>query len=856
MLKRYLFFFFLSLISIATFAQGSETFKNIPAANSGYTERTWTGDNGLPWKATDARTDEVVFTGDKAILIREGSLTCNNIPNGITKITFDYVQRYTGTGDGRLEVYINGVKKGETPVTTKDVVASFTLDNIDVNGTFNLEIRQPTVGTTTKNRIAIDNVVWTGYAGTPCVAPTAQPTNLILNATPKTVSGTFTASVPEADNYLILRSTTSTLSSNPVNGTTYSPGQTVGGATVVANTTEDNFTDNNLTPSSQYYYFIFAVNSNCSGGPVYLTNSPLTSTITTPPIPACTTPSSAPASLTLTPATNSIAGSFPAVSGANRYLVIRSLASTLSATPQNGMVYNEGAAFGGGVVVAFNNSTSFNATGLNSNVKYYFFVYAANAECTGEPFYSATNTTANATTIEEANGIPTGYYDGAAGLTCLPLKTKLRDIISTGYVQLSYTPGVWNAYKFTDMRRNDANTQDIIWDIYSDNPNGPEPYTFTFGTNQCGNYSGEGSCYNREHSTPKSWFADAYPMYSDVNHLYPTDGYVNNVRGNYPYGEVSTVSYTSLNGSKLGLANSFGYSGVVFEPINEYKGDLARTSFYMATRYQNEIIANNWAGNGSANQLFLSTSDEPNADKRKLQIYDAWYLKTIWKWHVQDPVSQKEIDRNNAVYYKSGQNNRNPYIDHPEYVALIWECTGILPVTITDLSAVLKDAEVLIKWYATYETNFKQFEIERSTNGTDFMSIGTVQGKNLANYNFTDRNLPSASVAYYRLKMIDIDGKFEYSKIVSVKMNNSLTNNIVVYPNPAKNVLKIQFKTPLLETSQLQIIDLTGRTVMQSTIQSMSNMVTEDVSKLPSGRYLLRIVSTTEVINSSFMIMK
>lgn len=857
MLKRYLFFFILIAFSTSSIAQGVETFTNIPTSGSGYAERTWTGDNGLPWKATDARTDEVVNTGNKAILIREGALTCNGMPNGITKLTFDYVQRYSGTG-GYLEIYINGNKVGQTPTTTQDAVASFTLDNINVSGTFNLEIRQPTtnVSPNPKIRIAIDNVVWTAFSGAACVAPTAQPTSLSLTSTPKSISGTFVEANPEVDNYLIVRSTSSSLSGMPVDGTNYTAGQTLGGGTVVAITTENTFTDNNLNPSTLYYYFIFSRNDNCNGGPLYLTASPLNSSISTPSIPACVTPLGAPTGLTLTPATNSIAGTFTAVSNANRYLVIRSLASSLSATPVNGTAYSEGAAFGGGVIVSYNSSTSFNASGLNNNVKYYFFVYAANAECTGEPMYSTTNAASSATTKEETNGIPPGYYDGTAGLTCLPLKTKLRDIISTGHVQLSYTPGVWNAYKFTDMKRNDDNTKDIIWDIYSDNPNGPDPYTFTFSTNQCGTYSKEGDCYNREHSTPKSWFADAYPMYTDVNHLYPTDGYVNNMRSNYPYGEVSTVSFTSRNGSKLGNANSFGYKKTVFEPINEYKGDVARTSFYMATRYQNEIINNNWSANGTANELFLSPSEEPNPDKRKLQIYDAWYLQTIFKWHTQDPVSQKEIDRNNAIYYKSGQNNRNPYIDHPEYVALVWECSGVIPVTITDFTALLQNESVVINWYATYETNFKEFEIERSTNGTDFLKIGTVQGKNLANYSFTDQNLPQATVVYYRLKMVDIDGKFEYSKIVPVKLNNSLKNNILIYPNPVKNVLKIQLKSVLAENSQLQIVDLTGRTVMQSTLKNRSNVITEDVSKLPAGRYILRILSSAEVINSSFIIMK
>lgn len=855
MLKRYLFFMLISVFSLGTFAQGTETFTNIPAANSGYTERVWTGDNGLQWKATDARTDLSIVNGNRAILIREGSLTCNGMPNGITKLTFSYQQQFTGT-DGILEIYINGTKVGTTPPSVKDVAMSYSLDNINISGSFNLEIRQTTIatGSDPKLRIAIDDVVWTAYTGAACATPTAQPTSLNLTSTPQSISGTYTEANPEVDNYLIVRSTSSTLSANPVDGVNYSAGQSLGGGTVVAVTTENNFVENNLTPSTLYYYFIFARNDNCTGGPVYLTTAPLTSSISTTAIPACTTPANSPSGLNLIPANNSIAGSFSSVASANRYLVIISTASTLSATPANGTTYSEGASFGGGKVVSYNGTTSFNATGLTSGVTYYFFVYAGNSECTGEPFYSTSSSNASATTTTQATGIPAGYYDGTDALTCQPLKTKLRDIISTGYNQLSYA-GVWTAYKYTDIHRNDANTADIIWDIYSDNPNGPEPYTYTFGTDQCGTYGVEGDCYNREHSTPKSWFADATPMYTDVNHLYPTDGKVNGVRSNYPYGEVTTVSYTSQNGSKLGIGNNFGYTKVVFEPINEYKGDLARTSFYMATRYQNEIIANNWSANGTANEVFLSSTDQPNADKRKLQIYDDWYLKTIFKWSNQDPVSQKEIDRNNAVYYKSGQNNRNPFIDHPEYIAKIWECTGVLPVTITDFTAILQNDAVVINWYATYETNFKQFEIERSTNSTDFIKVGTVQGKNLANYSFTDDQLPSASIVYYRLKMIDIDGKYEYSKIVQIKLNTNFTK-VLVYPNPVSNVLKIQLKTILSENSQLQIVDLTGRTVQKTNIPNRTNVITQDVSSLPSGRYFIRITNNSEVINSSFIIMK
>ncbi len=91
-------------------------------------------------------------------------------------------------------------------------------------------------------------------------------------------------------------------------------------------------------------------------------------------------------------------------------------------------------------------------------------------------------------------------------------------------------------------------------------------------------YSGEGSCYNREHAFPRSWFGGAVsPMNTDVHHVFATDGYVNGRRSSYPYGDVASATYTSSNGSKLGAGSSAsGYTGTVFEPIDEFKGDFAR----------------------------------------------------------------------------------------------------------------------------------------------------------------------------------------------------------------------------------------------------------------------------------------
>ena len=219
------------------------------------------------------------------------------------------------------------------------------------------------------------------------------------------------------------------------------------------------------------------------------------------------------------------------------------------------------------------------------------------------------------------------------------------------------------------------------------------------------------------------------------------------------------------------------------------------------------------------------------------------------------PVSKKELDRNNAIYYQSGQNNRNPYIDHPEYAALVFQCTGLLPVTITNFTAAKNNEEVLLKWYATYETDFKQYEVERSINGINFNKIGQIAGRNLANYSYYDQNLPNSSVVYYRLKMIDIDGKYSYSKTLAVKLNNNLSNAIV-YPNPANASLNIKLLQVLAANSSLQVTDIAGRIVMQKMVSNGTINFPLDVKSLPSGRYFIKIQNTHQLITQSFVVIK
>ena len=151
-------------------------------------------------------------------------------------------------------------------------LATATFTNVNVSGSFNLEIRQVTAGL----RIGIDDVSWTSFGGTPCTEPISQPTTLNLTPTINSVSGSFTAATPTVDGYLVVRSLSSILTLNPADGTTYAAGQTLGNGTIVTSGASTNFADNGLSSNTLYYYFIFAYNSiSCTGAPNYLTVNPL-----------------------------------------------------------------------------------------------------------------------------------------------------------------------------------------------------------------------------------------------------------------------------------------------------------------------------------------------------------------------------------------------------------------------------------------------------------------------------------------------------------------------------------------------------------------------------------------------------
>eukprot|EP01080_Neovahlkampfia_damariscottae_P010237 gene10237-2657_t len=225
-------------------------------------------------------------------------------------------------------------------------------------------------------------------------------------------------------------------------------------------------------------------------------------------------------------------------------------------------------------------------------------------------------------------------------------KQKLHGIISK-HKKLPYHK-VWSAFEQLDTNEKCGRG---IEDIYSKNC--WLPGNQRKGGQQCNRLVyRENQCYNREHSWPKSWWGGSQRLksYTDLHHLFPTDGYVNFRRGNLPLGEViAPIRFQSTNGAKVGKCRH-NPRKLCFEPSFEYHGDLARVYFYMSFRYMNDFKCCKKEG-------IRNSEMEP------------WLLNTLKKWHVEDPVSSKEKRRNDKIHMIQG--NRNPFVDHPNWVEKI-----------------------------------------------------------------------------------------------------------------------------------------------------------------------------------------
>ncbi|MCF8228140.1 MAG: endonuclease [Bacteroidales bacterium] len=322
----------------------------------------------------------------------------------------------------------------------------------------------------------------------------------------------------------------------------------------------------------------------------------------------------------------------------------------------------------------------------------------------------------------------TGYYNGTAGKEGDALKSALNDIIS-GHTPYSYF------FAKQIFKQSDADP---------DNPNNVI-LVYTGRSQDNEDYGNGGDQINREHVWAKSHgsFTDVPPMYGDVHNLKPCDASVNQDKSNFDFAE---------GGTQHPEATGCYYTDETWEPRDEVKGDIARIIFYMATRYEGE--------NG---ELDLEVVDEintfPNPTHGK--------LSDLLTWNLQDPPDDFERNRNNVIY--SYQQNRNPFVDNPDFAELIWGGAQPNPIAMEDfevnpatlhagepveISVSITSSQASIEEAAIYWGNDYdnlENEIFMQSNGDEFtVEIPAQPEDTYVYYNIeaTDGNNQKTSVTY------------------------------------------------------------------------------------------------------------
>ena len=634
----------------ATFTEGFEG-----TGNGTYKNATWSGDNNFTWNLSDAgiyKDATTAYAGTNSLRLGQTAESSAEMSadksGGAAKVT--YYGRTWSTADGAAVVELQYSRDGGATWTSAGSktlsTTTYTLLSHTLNVAGNVRVR---IVQSSGKRACIDDLTITDY-----VAPAAitEPAN------GSTVDfGTNSPNVTKTIPVVVKGSGLTSATAIAIKGSGFSVNTSSVSATKVNSATGATLQVNFKGASGGSYTGTLTLTNGNDVITVGLTAKVSGSAGTTVPVIRYTSPANGStidfgtvaASKT---STSTVVVTGPEITGATTVTVsgtgFGANATTLSAAKVSGAGAQLQLTFKSTAAGTFNGTLTLTSAQATSKVSLKAKV-ATSSEQSSDNVDGEGSTSQGGTTIvvptPASGNIPANYYAKAEGKNGADLLSTLCTIVSA-HTAISYN-NLWTAFKDTDLRPDGK-----IWDMYSTK-------AFTFGTEQCGNYTTVGSCYNREHSFPKSWFNDATPMYTDLFHVVPTDGFVNNQRSNYPFGECANgTCLTGPNGlrgtGRLGKSTVSGYTGTVWEPDDEYKGDFARSYFYMVAAYNNKVAG--W--------------DSPMLAGNAYPAFSSWALPMLLRWHQLDPVSEKEVNRNEAVYAK--QKNRNPFIDHPEFADYIW----------------------------------------------------------------------------------------------------------------------------------------------------------------------------------------
>jgi endonuclease I len=357
----------------------------------------------------------------------------------------------------------------------------------------------------------------------------------------------------------------------------------------------------------------------------------------------------------------------PAPSG---YLVLRSEGTAPSAAPVDGVAYVVGDVVGNAVVMSAGTAITYLQRSVIANRTYHYAVYSFNGTSTTRNYLQAAPLIGSVTSLATMEGTYFSTINPANSTLITDLQTRVR----TPYTKVSYD--LFDETMVTEFASREApGGQRSLTCIYSGQT---QNYTGTFAWTPS-------TIFSREHTWCVSWMPSgggtSLNEYADQHHLFPVNqNNANAVRSNHPLGEVVTPISTYLQGT-YGL-DAAGNN--VYEPREIHKGDAARSLLYMSLRY-NGVSGFNWTFNQLNNVILPGLAEDPQD------------LATLLTWHATDAPDSYEIARND--YIQSKQLNRNPFIDHPDWVNYINfnTLTYQTPAQAPMLNGLLKSQQVVKK---------------------------------------------------------------------------------------------------------------------------------------------------------------
>lgn len=366
--------------------------------------------------------------------------------------------------------------------------------------------------------------------------------------------------------------------------------------------------------------------------------------------------------------------------------------------------------------------------------------------------------------------VPAGYYSRLDGKTGADLKTATCEVINP-HTQVSSYSNLPRYFQTTDVYPQSMQW----WDMYSN----------------VVRYAPSFSGLNREHSFPKSWWkvgndVEYTPAYTDLNHLYPSDGPANQAKSNYPLGTVDRTQNVKFdnNVTLVGypVLGQGGGAQYVFEPDDEYKGDFARTYFYMVTCYQN---------------LQWNTSYMWMLQRNTYPTLTPWAMNLLLKWHREDPVSQKEVMRNENVY--GFQNNRNPFIDFPDLAEYIWGRKVGEPFRVTEGGGSVGEPTLTAPVHDT-TLDFGQVAVGQTVKALLFFKGENISSPLSISLGGDDRamfSLPERSIA---ASLVNAPGGYYLQVSYTPTAIGSHNARILIYDGGLTGSIYVYFKGDALET--------------------------------------------------------